>query len=127
MKKLGYAELEIMKILWKNPVPCTSNQILERLHGIKDWKLSSLMTALSRLAQKGFVSCDRSTRTNYYTAVISEEEYKLAESQTFLSRLYGNSIQKLVAGLYQGNRISEHDLQELRDYLNEQEGKKWLH
>ncbi len=121
MKKLGDAELEIMKILWKTDAPCTSNQILEGLYGIKDWKLSSLMTALSRLAQKGFVCCDRSTRTNYYTALITEEDYKLTESQNFLARLYDSSIQKLVAGLYQGNRISEDDLKELRDYLDRQE------
>lgn len=124
MKKLGDAELEIMKILWKTDSPCTSNQILEGLYGIKDWKLSSLMTALSRLAQKGFVCCDRSTRTNYYTALITEEDYKLTESQNFLARLYDSSIQKLVAGLYQGNRISEDDLKELRDYLDRQEESK---
>ena len=38
MKKLGDAELEIMKVLWSHNGPLTSNQILEGLAGIKDWK-----------------------------------------------------------------------------------------
>jgi len=53
MKKLGDAELEIMKVLWKQDRPATSGEILEGLEGCVDWKLSSLMTALNRLAEKG--------------------------------------------------------------------------
>ncbi|MDE6889693.1 MAG: BlaI/MecI/CopY family transcriptional regulator [Eubacterium sp.] len=121
MKKLGEAEFEIMKILWGCQEPATSNQILDGLHNSRDWKLSSLMTALSRLAHKGFVSCDRSTRTNYYTAVITQEEYSLSESRNFLERLYDNSVQKLVASLYHSNSISKEDLEELRAYLDDQE------
>lgn len=35
------------------------------------------------MAEKGAVYCDRTTRTNYYTALVSEEEYKLAEGTTY--------------------------------------------
>ncbi len=121
MKKLGDAELEIMKILWNGTEPYTSNQILEGLKGVKDWKLSSIMTALARLAKKGFVYCDRTTRTNYYSALIKEEEYKLAECRNFLEKLYDNSIQKLVSGLYNGNSISIQDIKELKEYLEKLE------
>lgn len=124
MKKLGDAELEIMKILWNGTGPFTSNQILEGLQGIKDWKLSSIMTALARLAKKGFVFCDRTTRTNYYSALIGEDEYKLAQSRSFLEKMYDNSIQKLVSGLYDGNSISIDDIKELKEYLeNLEEGR----
>ena len=74
MKKLGDAEIEIMKILWRQSEPVTSGKILEELAGCMNWKLPSLMTALNRLAEKGFVFCDRSTRTNYYSSIISEQE-----------------------------------------------------
>lgn len=121
MKKLGDAELEIMKVLWSHSGPLTSNQILEGLAGIKDWKLSSIMTALARLAKKGFVHCDRTTRTNYYSALVGEAEYKLAQSRSFLEKLYDNSIQKLVSGLYDGNSISADDIRGLREYLEKLE------
>ena len=64
---LGEAELEIMQILWSARQPQTAREILAQLQGKRPWALSTLMTALARLGEKGFVSCDRSTRTNLYT------------------------------------------------------------
>lgn len=118
MKKLGDAELEIMKILWQQEEPVTSNQILEELSGCKNWKLSSLMTALSRLADKGFVYCDRSTRTNYYTAIISRQDYVTHEGETFLEKLFSNSVQKFVTNLYDSKSITDKDIQELREWID---------
>ena len=63
-KRLGDAELEIMMVLWDSSEPVTSTYILGQLKGRRNWALSTLMTTLSRLAEKGFVCCDRSPRTN---------------------------------------------------------------
>ena len=90
-KRLGDAELEIMLVIWDCTEPVTSTYILEQLRGRRNWALSTLMTTLSRLADKGFVFCDRTTRTNYYSALISEEDYKAQEGRSFLEKLYGNS------------------------------------
>ncbi|MCI9334558.1 MAG: BlaI/MecI/CopY family transcriptional regulator, partial [Lachnospiraceae bacterium] len=35
----------------------------KELHGRRKWQLSTLMTSLTRLSDKGFVHCDRSTLT----------------------------------------------------------------
>ena len=118
MRKLGDAELEIMKILWRQEEPVTSNQILDALSGCKNWKLSSLMTALNRLADKGFVYCDRTTRTNYYTSVISRLDYVTHEGETFLEKLFSNSVQKFVTNLYDSKSITDKDIQELREWID---------
>lgn len=123
MKKLGDAEIEIMKILWRQSEPVTSGKILEELSPYINWKLPSLMTALNRLADKGFVNCDRSTRTNLYKAVISEQEYQTQESRSFLERVFSNSLPSLVANLYDSKSISDKDLQELRQWLDQVEEK----
>ena len=125
MKKLGDAEIEIMKTLWKQEEPVTSGKILEELSGCMSWKLPSLMTALNRLAEKGFVCCDRSTRTNYYTAIISEQEYQTQESKCFLEKVFSNSFQKLVTNLYDSETISKKDLKELREWLDRMENEKY--
>lgn len=67
IKPLGDAELEIMLVIWDIKEPVTSNYVLENLHTRRHWQLSTLMTVLARLEKKGFVRCDRSTRTNYYS------------------------------------------------------------
>ncbi len=124
IKRLGDAELEIMLIIWESGKPVTSNYVLENLHTRRNWKLSTLMTVLARLAEKGFVHCDRSTRTNYYSALISEKDYKAQEGSTFLERLYGNSVQNLVTSLYDSKAIDDTDLHELRAMIDELRGDK---
>lgn len=119
IKKLGEAELEIMQVIWKNKTPVTSNYILKELQGQRKWQLSTLMTSLTRLSNKGFVSCDRSTGSNLYAYVISENEYKAGASRHFLEKLYNNSIQNMIATLYSDKAIKHSDVAELRKFLDE--------
>lgn len=123
LKKLGEAELEIMQVIWDSDPPVTSNYILKELQGQRNWQLSTLMTSLSRLSDKGFVACDRSTGTNLYSPVISEDDYKTGESRNFLKRLYNNSIQNMVATLYGNKALGDSDMEELRNYLDKIEAK----
>ena len=118
MKKLSEAEFEIMQVLWRHKEPMTSNQLLEEMGASRSWKLASLMTVLARMAEKGAVYCDRTTRTNYYTALVSEEEYKITESASFLDKLFNRSARDFIASLYQGKKMSPGDIQELREYLD---------
>lgn len=118
MKKLSDKEFNIMEILWHNGGAMTSNEILDNADGAFNWKLASLMTVLSRMADKGYVYCDRSTRTNYYTATIAEEEYKLRESESFLDRLFDRSATKFIASLCEKDRISKDEIAELKEYLD---------
>ncbi len=118
LKNLGEAELEIMQVIWNGESPVTSNYILKELQGQRKWQLSTLMTSLSRLANKGFVTCDRSTGTNLYSPIVSESDYKAKESKNFLQKLYSNSIQNMVATLYGNKMLKDSDMAELRDYLD---------
>ena len=120
-KKLGEAELEIMQVIWDSKNPVTSNYILKELKERRKWQLSTLMTSLTRLADKGFVNCDRSTGNNLYTAIISENEYKAGASKHFLEKLYNNSIQNMIATLYSNKAIEASDVEELRNFLDKLE------
>lgn len=121
LKKLGEAELEIMQVIWDSKGPVTSNYILKELQGRRKWQLSTLMTSLSRLADKGFVSCDRSSGSNLYMPVVPENEYKTGASRHFLEKLYNNSLQNMVATLYNNKAIKNSDVEELRNFLDELE------
>ncbi|MDE7059319.1 MAG: BlaI/MecI/CopY family transcriptional regulator [Lachnospiraceae bacterium] len=121
LKKLGEAELEIMQVIWDSKHPVTSNYILKELQGRRRWQLSTLMTSLTRLSDKGFVHCDRSTGSNLYTSVILEEEYKAKASSHFLEKLYNNSIQNMIATLYNNKTIKNSDIEELRSFLDKLE------
>lgn len=121
LKKLGEAELEIMQVIWNSGKPVTSNYVLKELQGRRKWQLSTLMTSLARLSDKGFVNCDRSTGSNLYSSIISENEYKAGASRHFLEKLYNNSIRNMVAALYSDKAIKDSDVKELREFLDQLE------
>ena len=123
MKRLGDAELEIMQIIWSTSAPVSASWIHERLLVSRAWPLSSVMTSLSRLVEKGYVRCDKIGRSNLYVALISEEVYRQTEGRSFLSRVYGNSLSNFVASLYDAHALTQKDIDELRAYLDELEAK----
>lgn len=117
-KRLSDAELEIMLAIWEAEGPVTSSYILQQLQGRRRWALSTLMTVLARLVEKGFIQCDRSTRTNLYTPLVAEEDYKVRESRSFLEKMYGSSLSGLVTSLYNSRSLSEKDIASLRRFLD---------
>lgn len=121
IKRLGDAELEIMQVLWAAHEAVTSGYIQQQLEGKRDWALSTLMTTLARLADKGFLLCDRSTRTNLYTPIIAEADYKAWESRGFLNRMHAGSLPSLVACLYEDKGITPAELAELRHMIDTME------
>lgn len=122
-KRLPDSELEIMMILWEGGGPMTSADILERLKDRKDWKPTSVLTFLSRLAEKEFVSVGREGRSNLYTPKVREEDYLRRESRSILQKLYGNSLTAFVSSLYDGRAVDEKELAELRGLLDELSGR----
>ena len=117
IRQLGDAELEIMHIIWSNPGPMTSSEVLKRLKK-RQWQLSTLMTALQRLGDKGFLTCDRTMRENLYSARISKNSYNESESRAFLEKHYDSSLREFVTCLSGANAISKKELAELRSYFD---------
>ena len=117
-KHLGEAEFEIMQVIWDADTALTSNAVLEKLRGKRQWALSTLMTSLARLAEKEYLICDRSTGQNLYSARVLESDYKFSESKSFLTRMYRSSVTGLVASLHDGEALDENDIAELRNYLD---------
>lgn len=123
-KKLGQAEQEIMQVIWASGEPCSSSYVLSQLKDSLDWKLPTLMTSLGRLVDKGYLECDKSGRVNMYYPLISERDYKAQASSSFLRRMYNNSLREMVSTLYHGSALSEQDITELRDFLDQMENEK---
>ena len=123
-KSLGEAELQIMQVIWSAKEPVSSNYVLKQLQDRRKWQLSTLMTSLNRMVEKEFLTCDKSTGKNLYSAIVTENDYKAQESQNFLSKLYNNSVQNLITTLYSNKMMKDVDIDELRKFLDELEEKE---
>jgi len=119
VKKLPDAEFQIMKIIWRNPSPVTTLQIMDKIEPEKNWKPQTVLTMLVRLAEKGFLSSSRVGRERNYTPMVSEEDYMQIEIEGFMNRYRGNSIGSLVKTMYDGKSLPEEEINELKKWLSE--------
>ena len=122
MKRLPDTELEVMKALWEIGETASRSEI-EQLLTEFNWNANTVNTYLTRLRQKGFVDVTRSGRDNFYTALVSREDYLAFDSRSTLNRLYG-SPKNFIAALARGGiRADEVDqLKALIDKLEETNG-----
>lgn len=120
-QRLPDSELDIMLILWNNDPPMSRSEIESIINEKKALASTTILSLLTRLEKKHFVSVEKQGKMNLYTPLVSQEEYQRNESQNVLEKLYGNSLKKFVTSLYQGKKISSDQIQELSDFIQELE------
>ncbi len=116
IKKLPESELEVMLAVWELGDGATSEAVMKLLH--KGWKKTTLLSLLTRLCERGFLSCEKRGKINYYSPLVKKEDYLKTESARLL-RFCSNSVTRLVASLYDGEAIDKNDLEELEKFIRE--------
>jgi len=116
-EKITDAELEIMKILWREREPVDYTSIRIELQELKGWEKTTISTLLKRLADKGVINIEK-RKVMYYAPNITEAEYVQSQEQAMIDKLYGGSAKSLVASLFQKGKLTETDIDELREYFN---------
>ena len=115
-ENISDAEHEVMKILWREARPVPFSDIRLELHEKMGWEKSTIATLLRRLQDKGAVSA-RVQKVRYYTPNIPHEEYIQSKEQSMIDKLYGGSAKNLVAALCHRGKITEADIDELKEYF----------
>ncbi len=113
------SEWAVMKTVWNEP-PKTLQDILGSLTHTQ-WSTTTIQTYLSRLVKKGALTTQRQGKGYLYYPTVSENDCQLAESKTFLSRVYDGSLSQMVKGFVKSGSLSEEELNELKKLIMEQE------
>ncbi|MCI1773953.1 MAG: BlaI/MecI/CopY family transcriptional regulator [Paenibacillus lautus] len=120
VQKLSDTEMELMEVIWECTPPVTSTELLALFaQRGREWKSQTMSTFLSRLVDKGALTATRDGRTNKYTPRISPEDYKLMEAQHVLDGLYQGSVKNLISALYDGEKLSDKDIAELKQWFSQ--------
>lgn len=117
MKKLSDSELNIMKKFWEVESSLTLEEVQDAVKEYS-WTDNTVRNFLARIVNKGYLKVDKIGRKNLYVPLVSDE-YIGKKSKSLLERLYDDSLQHFVAGLYESNSLTKEDVLELRDYLDE--------
>ena len=118
LPKISDSEWEIMKIVWSKD-EVTSNEIIESLSGKQQWKSTTIKSLISRLLNKEAIGFRKNGKEYVYYSLISEEECIKEESQSFLKRVFNGSLNDMILNLVKSEELTNEDINELRDILNE--------
>lgn len=118
IKRLPESELEIMQIIWKKSAPVSRVDIEQALQETHPLAPTTILTLLTRLCEKGFLSFKKEGRSNLYEPLITEKEYLAAESRSFLDRVFHGSVASFATALCDSG-VTKEELEELRRLLEE--------
>ena len=119
LKKLPDTEFEIMKVVWANEPPITTNTVMEQLGGERGWKAQTVISLMLRLVKKGFLRTEKDGKERTYFPLVGKEDYLEFETGNFMKLYHENSFLSLVNTLYDGKRLSDGDIEELTKWLKE--------
>ena len=117
LQQVSDFELELMKTIWENGGTALYAEITSALErkGISATK-NTIISLLSRLANKGYLETNKIGRRNKYIAIVSADEYKEMQTTAFIDKIYEGNVQGLVSALIQKNMISTDEYEELKRY-----------
>lgn len=120
IRRLPDAELEVMQALWACQVPAARTDIEKILFENHPMAMTTLLTLLTRLSERGFINIEKKGRRSYYAPTISEEEYLASQSKSFIEKLCGGNI-SVFANALCSSGLSKEDIAELRELLEREE------
>ena len=112
------AEWEIMKIIWINP-EISSINIIKELKDKSDWKPATVKTLINRLLTKNAIGFNKVGYEYLYFPLVSEDECIKLESKSFIKRVFNGSIKSMILTFAQSEEISETDIEELKNILEQ--------
>ena len=85
------------------------------------WSKTTIQTYLARLVKKGALRTERQGKGYLYYPTASESDCQMAESRSFLSRVYDGSLSQMVMGFVKNGDLSPEELRELKNLIAQQE------
>ena len=121
--KISNAEWEVMKIIWNNS-EITSINIIQELKDKVEWKPATVKTLINRLLNKNAIGFNKLSSEYLYFPLVSEDECIKLESQSFINKVFNGSIKSMLLTFANQNEISETDINELKNILNQSSKKE---
>ena len=118
--KLTSSEWNILNCLWDGS-PRTVMQLVGELEKAVGWARSTTITTLHRMEAKGLVRCEQAGRGTAYVPLVERDQAVLAETRSFLDRVYRGSVGMMMSAMVRQEGLSRDQIAQLRAILDEAE------
>lgn len=120
MNKIPPSELAVMKVIWNSEEALSSRQVIDILEQEKGWKRTTILTLLSRLLDRNFLSAEKIKRYTYYTPLVNKYDYIKLETKVFFENIHENSLDSLISALYDNNDLCKSDLKKIEECIKKE-------
>ena len=115
--RISDTEWEVMKVVWSQG-PCSAGEIIEALSQTDaSWHPRTAKAFLNRLVKKKALGFSKEGRAYVYRPLVRREECVDAASESFLERVFGGSLEPMLAHFVQRDKLSPDEIRELRRLL----------
>ena len=125
--KLPESELEIMQGIWvlneEGEKFVSAGLIMKRFPALTRLKLTTVLTLITRLQTKGFITTEKLGRSNCYTPIIDSADYRKFASGDFVEKVYMNDRMGLISALVSDDSLTAEELDEIKKIISENEKK----
>ena len=119
---LSDSEWKLMNRLWEQS-PRTIMELMASLKEDTGWSKNTVITMLARLEAKGAVRHEEGGRAKRYFPA-DREDAAAAETESFLSRVYGGSLGLMMSAMVESRQLTEADIAELSAILERAGGEE---
>ena len=113
---LSDSEWKLMHHLWGSS-PRTITELTAAVKDETGWSKNTVITMLSRLEAKGAVRHEEGGRARRYFPAVERRDAARAETESFLSKVYGGSLGLMVSNLVENRALTAEDIAELSAIL----------
>lgn len=113
---LSDSEWKLMNRLWSD-APMTITELTAALRNETGWSKNTVITMLSRLESKGAVRYAEGSRAKRYFPAVAREDAAMAETENFLSKVYGGRLGLMMSAMVDSQALTEDDIAELAAIL----------
>ncbi len=118
---LSDSEWKLMNRLWEHS-PMTIMELTAALKSDTGWSKNTVITMLSRLEAKGAIRHEEGVRAKQYFPAMIREDAALAETESFLDKVYGGSLGLMMSAMVENRALTEADIAELSAILEKAGG-----
>ena len=117
--ELGEAELAVLRVLWDFG-PQTVREVMTQMHASeRKVAYTTVLTFLTRLEQKGFVTSDKADLAYIYRAKVSRENVTRSRVRSLIEQLYDGATGPMVLQLIENGRFTTDEIAQLRKLIKE--------
>ena len=115
--RLGAIETRFAKLIWERE-PISSGELVKLCADTLSWKKSTTYTVLRKLCDRGLFQ----NRDGLVTSLISEEEYRAIQSNSFLEETFEGSLPSFLTAFTARRKLTEEEIAQLQQLIDSQRG-----